>query len=82
MLVSVPTIGLARWITLGALDDVCGLYFVCQPCEVTVNEKGDGLDNDCDGLVDEELCEDSIPEGPSLTSYTLCLSVCLSKVCP
>ncbi|OWF56702.1 hypothetical protein KP79_PYT20161 [Mizuhopecten yessoensis] len=25
-------------------------------CNVTVDEIGDGLDNDCDGLIDEELC--------------------------
>lgn len=27
-----------------------------QPCVKTTTVTGDGIDNDCDGLIDEELC--------------------------
>ncbi len=27
-----------------------------QPCVATTTVVGDGIDNDCDGLIDEELC--------------------------
>ena len=33
------------------------IYFLCQPCEKTVSERGDGIDNDCDGRIDEEICD-------------------------
>ncbi|XP_033759578.1 IgGFc-binding protein-like [Pecten maximus] len=29
-----------------------------KPCSMTADEIGDGRDNDCDGLIDEELCTD------------------------
>ena len=46
------------------------LCFSRKPCNVTINEQGDGLDNDCDGLVDEELCEDISPTGLFSICYT------------
>jgi len=27
-----------------------------QPCETTYPIHGDGIDNDCDGKIDEEIC--------------------------
>ena len=32
------------------------LYLFVQPCIETESVFGDGVDNDCDGLIDEELC--------------------------
>ncbi|KAL4221522.1 hypothetical protein ACF0H5_019779 [Mactra antiquata] len=28
-----------------------------SPCEPTTSEFGDGIDNDCDGMIDEDICE-------------------------
>lgn len=32
------------------------MRLVAQGCSPTVQVEGDGIDNDCDGSVDEELC--------------------------
>ncbi|KAJ8310521.1 hypothetical protein KUTeg_012386 [Tegillarca granosa] len=37
--------------------------FYQQPCSTSTTEIGDGLDNDCDGLIDEELCPDGNGSG-------------------
>lgn len=36
-----------------------GLFFLYQPCTPSTTGVGDGIDNDCDGLIDEEACWDS-----------------------
>lgn len=33
-----------------------GMRLVAQGCVITTQTEGDGIDNDCDGSVDEELC--------------------------
>ena len=33
-----------------------GMRLVAQGCVQTTQTEGDGIDNDCDGSVDEELC--------------------------
>ncbi|XP_059145884.1 uncharacterized protein LOC131933059 [Physella acuta] len=35
------------------------LYPINQPCNATVNSPGDGVDNDCDGLIDEDICTET-----------------------
>lgn len=32
------------------------MRLVAQGCVATTMNEGDGIDNDCDGAVDEELC--------------------------
>lgn len=36
---------------------IFGLFY--QPCTPSASGVGDGIDNDCDGLIDEEACWDS-----------------------
>lgn len=33
--------------------------YLLQPCVVTSGNVPDGIDNDCDGLIDEELCDNT-----------------------
>jgi len=33
-----------------------GYDFLPRPCQMSVTTEGDGVDNDCDGSVDEEIC--------------------------
>lgn len=41
---------------------LCYRYFL-KFCEITLGSPGDEVDNDCDGLVDEEECATTITPG-------------------
>lgn len=41
----------------------CIMFVILQVCTLTTGTPGDGVDNDCDGLIDEEQCSDSITPG-------------------
>ncbi len=52
---------------------VDGMPYECQPLAVATDELCDGLDNDCDGLVDEELADQTCGLGPCAVTVSGCV---------